>query len=79
MNQLINCENGRFTMDRRHNRLYESPETEVLMIGIEKSLLISGDMTSGNGGGVTSIHGGYGGMNDGVDPSELDGDGNWIW
>ena len=51
---------------------YLKPAMRVVKIQHTGMLMTSGD-------GVTSKRSSYGTANDGVDSSELDGDGNWSW
>lgn len=51
-------------------KTYEKPTTTVVVMQHTQMLMVSGTEANRSS---------YGTANDGVNPNELDGDGNWVW
>ena len=51
-------------------KTYEKPTTTVVVMQHTQMLMVSGPEANRSS---------YGTANDGVNPNELDGDGNWVW
>lgn len=50
--------------------VYEAPAAEVVAVKMERTVLSAQ---------LSSSRASYGPANDGMDDSQLDGDGNWAW